>query len=71
MSERTTTPLIPLLLTKKQVAQLLSVSSSTVGRLVAAGLLREKLAGGNKRGRKRYLRRDVERLAEKGWTWGS
>lgn len=63
------TPLVPLLLTKRQVAQLLQVSTRTVERLVADKLLREKRIGGDRMGRKRYHRRDVERLAEKGWTW--
>ncbi len=61
--------LLPLLLTRGQVAELLGVSVDTVRRLVRAEKLREVPIGGNKMGRKRYRRRDVERLAEKGWAW--
>jgi hypothetical protein len=52
-----------------EVARLLSVSTANVGRLVAAGLLKERKPGGDRMGRKRYHRRDVEALSEKGWKW--
>ena len=54
--------LIPLLLTKKETAHLLAVCTRTVERLEADG----KLKSVPMRADKRYRRRDVIRLAEKG-----
>lgn len=74
------TSLLPLLLTERQVAELLNISTRTVQRLTAAGKLRpvpigtELLRGSERKrpGRKppvRYRRQQVLKLAETGWTW--
>lgn len=59
--------LVPLLLTKKDTAKLLSVSIRTVTKLAAAGKLKKVQAGSVKD--VRFKRREVLVLAEKGWQW--
>ncbi|HEY7428857.1 MAG TPA: helix-turn-helix domain-containing protein [Gemmataceae bacterium] len=59
--------IVPLLLTKEQAARILGVSVRTVSRMVVCGILEPVRAGGKKS--YRFLRRNIELLAETGFSW--